>query len=234
MKIKYLLEKWFHQNAAVISTPIALQEFIWLSSLGHFANFLTKSGIYGIFWSFWLIHIEFWLIVDCSSDFNAYGTSRVHLVIIVRPFCQLFDEIWYFWIFLVILATLERILAHCRLQQWFQRPWHFKSSFGHHHQAENNKTFVIFHQLPPSIHLPWNSRAVGRSENLRGQIDWWNTKICNKWSFSYKTSFICLGAVHKLCRLKRGGGGVKSCQFYFVKRRLREGRGSKISNFETT
>ena len=153
-------------TAAVISTPMALQEFICSSSSGgkqkwpkifknsqnwflqkeypsnvgcssdfnahgtsrvhlviiirpffHCSNVLTKSGIFVIFWSFWLIHIEFRLIVGCSSDFNAHGTSRVHLVIIIRPFCQLSDEIWYFWNFLVILATSERILAHCRLQQ---------------------------------------------------------------------------------------------------------------------
>ena len=37
-----------------------------------------------------------------------------------------------------------------------------------------------------------------------------------------------LGAVHKLCRL-RGGGGVKNCQFYLVKRRLKGGGGQKPS-----
>ena len=42
-----------------------------------------------------------------------------------------------------------------------------------------------------------------------------------------------LGAVHKLCRLKKGGG-IKNCQCCLVKRRLRGGRGSKISHFETT
>ena len=40
------------------------------------------------------------------------------------------------------------------------------------------------------------------------------------------------GAVHKLCRLSRGGE-VKNCRFYTVKRRLREG-GSKIANFQTS
>ena len=39
----------------------------------------------------------------------------------------------------------------------------------------------------------------------------------------------------KLLILKplRSGEGVKNCQFYFVKRRLRGERGSKISDFET-
>ena len=40
-----------------------------------------------------------------------------------------------------------------------------------------------------------------------------------------------LGAVHKLCRFKGGGGGVKNCQFYLVKRRLRRGEGVKNCQF---
>ena len=36
-----------------------------------------------------------------------------------------------------------------------------------------------------------------------------------------------LGAVHKLCRLRGGGGGVKNCRFYLVKRRLRAGGGGQ-------
>ena len=38
---------------------------------------------------------------------------------------------------------------------------------------------------------------------------------------------IGLGAVHKLCRLKGGGGGGKNCQFYLVKRRLGGGEGEQ-------
>ena len=38
------------------------------------------------------------------------------------------------------------------------------------------------------------------------------------------------GAVRKLCRLK-GGGGVKNCQFYLVKRRLRGREGVKNRKF---
>ena len=40
-----------------------------------------------------------------------------------------------------------------------------------------------------------------------------------------------LGAVHKLCRLKGGGGGVKNCQFYLVKRQLRGGEGVENRRF---
>ena len=38
-----------------------------------------------------------------------------------------------------------------------------------------------------------------------------------------------LGSTHKLCYLK----GVKNCQLYLVKRQLRGGMGSKITDFET-
>ena len=38
---------------------------------------------------------------------------------------------------------------------------------------------------------------------------------------------LCLGAIHRLCCVKRGGGRVKYCQFYLVKSRLREGEGVK-------
>ena len=42
---------------------------------------------------------------------------------------------------------------------------------------------------------------------------------------------VLLGAVHKLCRLKGGGEGVKNCQFYFVKRRLRGREGVNNHRF---
>ena len=41
------------------------------------------------------------------------------------------------------------------------------------------------------------------------------------------TKFLWLGAVHKLCRLKGGGGGVINYQFYLVKRQLRVEEGQK-------
>ena len=37
--------------------------------------------------------------------------------------------------------------------------------------------------------------------------------------FYWVKKLVCLKAVHKLRRLKGGGGGVQNCQFYLVKRR---------------
>ena len=51
------------------------------------------------------------------------------------------------------------------------------------------------------------------------------------WTFSSKDSSSPLEAVHKLCRLKGGGGWVKNCQFYLLKRRLRGGEGFKNCPF---